>query len=194
MINVKAIKKTLAGLCHEYADNYQRLIDTDRYRKKASLKPGESVPSMKNTKFYDDALRGEFAAVAADIRGRWQAVIDDARAEINRIKTEPPSAEAVNAVNILKLIEKPTLEELQAIMDRYGDNYLISRAVSEIAKKNDYVMTRPALEEFSDALKQLEREGKRLEVVDAEANGVKTGYAAFFEKMLDRLLPDTILS
>ena len=194
MISVKSIKKTLSGLYQEYADNYQRLIEADRYRKKAALKAGERAPSDRNTRFYDAAMRDEFAATAADIRGRWQDVIDDTRAEIDKMKSEAPSTEAVNAVNMLKMLEKPTLEELQAIMDRYGDNYLISRAVSEIAKKNKYTMTAPALETLSDRLKELERDGLQLNVFSAEKNGVSTGQASFFETMLDLKLPDTILS
>ena len=57
--------------------------------------------------------------------------------EIKAVKdsmSEAPTAEAVNAISLLNMQNAPAKEDVLALMDAYGENYIAAQTIWQIAK------------------------------------------------------------
>ena len=125
------MRSTLMSIQKEFADDFQRTAAASREEVMKVLKPGEAAPDTG--KIWGKDARAEFETRAAGYRSKASAVIDATAAAIRADMTKAPSTEAVAVINALAARSSVSPEEIDAVLSKYGDNYLAYNAIRDIA-------------------------------------------------------------
>lgn len=171
MYDRKKIRSEVMALQKEFAAAFHNAADMSRVEAMRTLKPGEPAPS--NNKIYGDHNRNAFEAKAAALREKGHKIVNDARKEVGKAMSAAPSPEAINSVGMLKMRDKLTADEVTAIVDRYGDNYMTYQTIKDIAKKSGFYLDAHPLENAARDL-----EGADSTVSGWTLRGAETGVAA----------------
>ena len=105
------------------------------YRRKLdAMQPGDTVP--EGGKFFTDEERTAFKSKAAQFSDMIAAELDKAEESVNAAIAAAPTAEATNYINVLAARANVTETEINAALDKYGDNYAAYNAIKEIGEKH----------------------------------------------------------
>lgn len=148
--DVKKLQKDITALNKEFADAFHETAERSRRKAMEGLRPGDPVPPTG--KIYGEADRQKFEAKAADIRSRGYALINKAKADLERQIAEAPKPDAVNAVAMLSHRTHVTRQEVDTLLQVYGDNYQTYQAIRDIAGKNEIFIEPSNLEKGFSAI------------------------------------------
>lgn len=157
--DIKKYQNEIIKLNQEFADRFHKAAEKSRLEAMEGLKPGDTVP--KTGIIYGDANRRFFEQEAGKIRDRGYAVIERARADLQRQITEAPKQDAVNAVAMLAHRTSITRQEVENLLQVYGDNYQAYQAIKDISAKHEIYVDASSLE-------------KSLSAIDSEARAVQS--------------------
>lgn len=126
-----SINSELKRLYRAMNEDYAAACANSREAALRALKPGEQAPAM--TGIHGEAERANFASRAIEYGRQAQALVDAAMKEARTAAAAPPSAEALNSVQMLSLNPSASAKDFQLIMERYGDNLQTAKTLHGMA-------------------------------------------------------------
>lgn len=133
MYDKEALTGKLKDLLDDYMAEQDATIAKAEADKVAKLKPGETV--TKTDGWPSDEARSHMAQYGRQTREKMDKVINAVRDGILDEMAEAPSEEAARAVQILASLPSVDRTEFEAVARRFGGNYMVSRALSGIARE-----------------------------------------------------------
>lgn len=183
--DIKKLQKDITALNREFADRFHKTAESSRREAMEGLKPGDPIPPTG--RIYGEANRRSFENEAAKIRSRGYALIDKAKADLQRQIAEAPKQDAVNAVAMLSHRTNVTRQEVDNLLQVYGDNYQTYQAIRDIAGKNKIYVEPSAIEKGFSAIAGESRAVGSFTLADAESGRVVSGSAIAFRDWLNNI-------
>lgn len=183
--DIKKYQKEITALHKEFADRFRKTAEKSRLEAMEGLKPGDTVP--KTGIIYGDANRRSFEEEAGKIRTRGYDVIERARAELQRQITEAPKQDAVNAVAMLAHRTNITRQEVENLVQVYGENYQTYQAIRDIAGKHEIFISPSGLEKGLDAINSEDRAVSNWTLKQAENGTAASDSAIAFRDWLNNI-------
>ena len=185
------INKELKAIVAQYGDAYRMLCDGSRVAYMKTLAPGAPVP--KEGVIYGEEERQQFKAMCDGYRANANAILADVIDNYRKIMTEAPTTEAVNTVSLLNLRSTVTADEINDLLDRYGENVQAFRAISSVAtekglKEYEWFMhpVESDMQKAEDLSKALDR---ALSDTNANAGHASNGYLDIINMQIDNTFP-----
>lgn len=180
----------LKSLLKEYADTYTQYADESRAEAMKSLPAGAPAPA--EGKILDQTRRDAFSNRAASIRAQAQGLIDRELKIIDDKLSAAPSAEAVNVVQMLAAKKTTTAEEIENLLERYGDNALTHDTIMSIAaERGVYVANENRLHRKAENLRSLRSSFVNgMNLIRAEKGNATPGYVAWMGMVIDDTFKD----
>lgn len=174
MINnrMENLRDTLRSIQKDFANDFQQTAAESREAVMKVLKPGEAAPDTG--KVWGKDARAAFEERAAGYRSKAFAALDAATAAIRSDMTKAPSAEAVAVINALAARSAVAPEEIDAVLSKYGDNYLAYNAIRDIAASCGY----HGVEEHPNTGDLREVQSSKSMVSKMTLTGAEEGHAA----------------
>jgi hypothetical protein len=129
-------------------DTLKRRIDSsiEDYIKQSKAH-GEALRTIKRS-YMNDELRGQLqresekhatalSSISADFKRAAESELDRLATAVNRKLSAPVSAEALNALQVLRMRKNVSAQDIAAFKDRYGNNYSVMSVLKEIADEGD---------------------------------------------------------
>lgn len=179
----------LKKIMNEYRDTYRVMCDASRDRLMKSAAPGSKVP--ESGKLYGEDMTAEFSARCQDYRSRVRAITGARAADLKRKLTEAPSSEALGAVTLLSMRKDVTREEIEDLLERYGDNPQAYKTITSIAKDHEMhgFYPHPAETELR-AVEDLEHSMTKIfSAYEAERGRASDGYLSLIGMSIDSAFP-----
>ena len=171
--------------------SFTRIAEASRKAYMETLPANARIP--ETNRIYGDAYKNQFSEKAAEIRGNVYSAIQEERERISKAKTEAPSAEAVNSIELMKLTTDITANDIRNMVSRYGDNYGAYRAIASIAADagiKSVCGTHP-LDKVSDGLDYVEQKvASNFSTTDYLSKGVQNVSKMGFDAIVDNELPE----
>ena len=179
-------KEKLKGIVRNFYDDYRRTLDEGDKEYRNALKGGDVVGNP-GTKIYGKNRRADFDERASNARAAADEVFNAEFCEIDRKKTEAPSADAAAVISMMKGRDNVSPDEVRGLLERYGGNYMAYHALADVAAKNNIKgIDRHSLDERQENLEGLWHSISRaLTTIDAERHG-----AGAFEAVLCSMIDD----
>lgn len=188
-MNTKEIKNELKTIVHAFADNYKSAAQRSWEEQVKRLGPGTTSPQLG--RFFTVEERGKFDDFAAGQREKLRRAVSGVSAEIDKMRTEAPSSEAVNAITMLGMRSSISEDELYAAADRYGSNYMAYKAIRDIGAKNKiFIPEKHAADRMADGLSSVDRIAADMITSTAENGRWSAGYLAMVDMTIDDAFPD----
>jgi len=170
----------------EFVEKYKRAIKKDDEEAREALVPGKMLGNPFYYGFYSEQNHRNFIkSVAAEYANKMRFLADKVKESVAAEMSLAPSVECVNALNAMQLLENPQQELLEAMMTKYGDNYLAFKAIMEKGRKSNVILPYSHECEQQDELcEQLTECGNRFNRVDL-SNVASDGAMDVFNMMLD---------
>lgn len=133
MYDKEALTGKLKDLLDDYMAEQDATVAKAEADKAAALKPGETM--TKTDGWPSDEAREHMSEYGRQTREKMDKVIDAVRDGILDEMAEAPSDEAARAVRLLASLPSVDRTEFEAVAHRFGDNYMVTRALTEIARE-----------------------------------------------------------
>lgn len=180
--------KKLKEITGNYKDDFKRICDLSREKRLKELKPGERIPEKGF--IYGDEAKDQFRTKAEQYRNKAIDLID---AEINVYRdklTDAPSTEALNSVQLMALREKVTKDDINDLIERYGDNPMVFDTIKDLAKQKGIISESEfidhPLRQKIDAMENVRKHINRsLTFYEAERGHATDGFIAFLDSEID---------
>ena len=174
MINnrMENLRDTLRSIQKDFANDFQQTAAESREAVMKALKPGEAAPDTG--KIWGKDARKAFEERAVGYRSKAFAAIDATAAAIRSDMTKAPSTEAVAVINALAARSTVIPEEIEAVLSKYGDNYLAYNAIRDLAASCGY----HEVEEHHNIGDLREIQSSKSMVAGMTLTGAEKGYAA----------------
>lgn len=190
MVNTKEIKADLSKIYRNYATDYDFISTAsfDKYRK--DLKPGQIVEEKGRFFFPDDEQR--FIELAREHRDKGLEIVNHVRSEIRKAKSEAPSTDAVNYISMLRNQKNITDRDIDAAVERYGNNYTAYRAIRDIAIEwKIYNYGEDPIDKVDRGLDDVEANLNKMgDTFNMQKKGFNSGHCHIFDAMLDMSIPN----
>lgn len=169
-----------------YSDEYSRLskLAKDEYVK--TLKPGARVPEKVEL---SGEYRNRFEDLVTEIKSNVSGILKPIKKELEDSISEAPSQEALNTIMLLGTRKNINKEELNQIVNRYGDNVQAYNAIKDIAKEHDVYLGNHQVNEDLDYIESINNAALRMSVLDANNGHATPGYVSFIEISIDNAFP-----
>lgn len=129
--NPMKLADTLCSLVDDFNREFTNAAERSRKAHVVQLQPGSVIPGPG--KIYGDEERAAFMRKADEISLRAQNAIDLSSKKIRAKMADPPSTDAVNSITMLQMRKHVTEDDLNNLVERYGDNYQTYKALASIA-------------------------------------------------------------
>ena len=132
------IKETISGLKalnNKYLNHYEQIVEKDRREAKEQLPEGAIVPryeglALEVNKNLLKECQGELLRGVIEQLSPLKERIDD-------YKTKAPTPEALQYLNFLEKINSLSRADIDLAIKKHGENYLIGRALLDLAENHD---------------------------------------------------------
>ena len=180
--------KKLKEITSNYRNDFEKICILSREKRLKELKPGERIPEKGI--LYGDEAKDQFRTKAEQYRNKAIDLID---AEINVYRdklTEAPSTEALNSVQLMALREKVTKDNIDDLIERYGDNPMVFDTIKDLAKQKGIISESEFIEHplrlKIDAMENVRRDINRsFNIYDAERGFATEGFIALLDSEID---------
>lgn len=182
----KALKDVFARFVKEFEDASRRT----RVEFMRTAPAGGIIP--EEGKIYGKESREKFEVLCQELRQEVRGLIENEKSIVREEATEAPSVEAVNTITLLNMRKNVTQNDIEDLLERYGDNYQAYKAIASIAKENDIRLFRKhPIEGKLDDLEQLERGLTRvMDITGAESGHISPGFVAIMNMTIDAAIPE----
>lgn len=178
---------SLKAILKEFREVYHQFVDVYYNSHVAGLPTGANIPP-KN-KIYSEAGKKEFTEYCYKYQELVGYLFSQQLEKVHRKMSEAPAPEVSAMISMLATRDNITEDEITHLLEEYGDNHQVYRALQNIGKKhnmtilNDEVMTREA------GLRDLQHSVEKvLTVYGAETNS--DGFYDFLSIPIDEVLTD----
>ena len=185
----------LKGITKKYYEEFNSLCERSREHRLKELRPGDPAP--EHGKLYGE-YKERFNDKAREYRGAAAAIFDAEKKAINKKINEAPSQEAVNVLSVLKLRDNITAEQINGMIDEYGDNVMFYEAARDLAKQKGLttgnVFSEHPIREQLARVEAAERSViKSLVPMDTEKGHGSATYQALVDSFIDAAFePDPV--
>ena len=178
--------KQLKALVAEFVEKYREAAAKSHEEYIKNLKPGEDAHIPAEEYIIGDAPRREFFSYCMDLQKKVDEILSGLAEKERDERTAPPSEEAVRIINLLYLRSDVTEDELNDLMNRYGDTYQARKAMLDIAHRNEIYSLDDKFFDNGSAMEDLSRVLRGWFTLDAtDRKQVTDGYRAAIEKQID---------
>ena len=186
---VKGIKSDLKAINAEFQKECKSAVDRAHHISLSRLQPGQTAPAPG---FLTPEIEAELRASVAKLSDRAQGILEDALKEVRAAKAEAPSTEAVNSVTMLRGNKHVSEEDIIALADVYGDNYLTHKALHNIALEHGYhILSTHLADTLEKGLSTLSDIYRRdLTAYEAQAMANSAWRKAAMDDNVDMFLPE----
>lgn len=154
-----------------------------------TLSPGTSIP--KDNRIFDPNEVKAFQDRSMEYRAEIDNIFNDCIAEIKKAKTASPSSEAVNVISLLSSRDNVSAEELNDVINEYGDNYQIYRACQDISNKNHLgLLENHPLQTKEQNIQDLQSSIDRIMNYSDACKNADNGLYSFIQYNVDSVLSD----
>lgn len=191
MLDTKKLKAELSEMFSTYCREYQNALNDSFSKKIRELNPGERTP--EKSLFYDEDV-DHFSDVAKKYRASAQALIESALKEIRTKKTDAPSTDAVNFLNVFSTKKEIGEDDILEAVDRYGDNYVVYNSLHDLAMEHR-ISTIPEhiLDRIENGLVNVMSTVNRMNLQEARDGHATPAYSSVFDLNLNMNLPDAVI-
>ena len=190
--NNKEINRQLRQLLTDFANEHESICKQSRAAYIEKLGPGDSIPAESRTPITETG-RAQVERLSMTKRQQMQEILAPVKAALRASLSAAPSAEAVNACQMLKLRNRGdvTEKEIEALLSKYQDNPATYRTIRSIASSHGIYYLRDDPTETQ--LANVERVEKDLDRAfngyTAAREGVSRGFGAFVGLDIDAAFP-----
>lgn len=190
MYNNATINRQLKNVLEDTLHNYQRACEQSRMAYMETLPPGSQVPV--NGRIYTDDARDKFQSVCMANYQQACDIFDSIKKDLDQRMTEPPSEEALRICSLLKYRGNDlTGGEVEVLLDRFGDNPQVFKAITAIAHEHDIHVDRacPIEAEIKDIQRLEQNVTSAISPQYAESGSLTEGYISMLNMDIDFLFP-----
>lgn len=189
MYQIEKANKDLKTILSQFKDSYRMICDSSRNSFMKTLSPGAPVP--REGLIYGNDCLDEFESMCLGYRDRAKEIFDKLISELKDKVTQAPSSEAVNLISLLGVRKDVTKEEIDNLLEKYGDNPQTWKSLVSIAKENGINTygendLEVQLREIEDLSKSIE---KTLSSSSAQGGHATDGFLAMLSAQIDNVLP-----
>lgn len=151
-MSVDILASNLKSIVRDFASDFEKIRARDEARVRARLQPGDYMPGrLSRNGFFTVEARDEARSAATAATAEARRLIEAERARASAALSEPPSPDALRAIEALKL--NPALDEatVTSAMERYGSNALAAAAIRGVAAESR-IHVRPPADSAADVL------------------------------------------
>ena len=182
-------KEALKKAMHDFADSYRNHKANEMRKAQERVKPGEKLSAaLGDGVFFDVAEKAAFTEEAAVFAQRARDAVAAMRTKVNAEKAAAPGADAAAVIAVMQGRSNVTREEIDAMIETYGSNYLVYNALRDVANKNGFkhLYDESILDVFTKDVEGLERSvNKTFNVHSAESGHASPGFVAVFDMTVD---------
>lgn len=173
----------------DYIAQYRGIVERDDRRYRDGLKPGDTMRASGKRLRLDesrDAARAAFHEMTSHV----DAAISDYERRVSESMSEPPSAEALRAIEAAGMVDHVTEAEIEALDARFGSNFLAARAIQKLASDNDILFQSRRLAEADrdqDVIESIRKSIDRISPPSLESGAASLD---FYASLLDMSLAE----
>lgn len=180
------ISENLKKVLRACEDDFKCTARASREELIKTLEPGQPAPS--EGVIYGDEFKKGYKKRTEGYQADIAEILDKHVADLKKKATEAPSVEAVSSISLLNMRTNITRQEVEDLLERYGDNPQAYNTISNIARNHDIqgIGSHPISEAAANA------EGLRdtlIKAIDHRSGGLSSGKCAFIEMSIDSLFP-----
>ena len=137
---LKTQKEKLISIIKGWVESFNKYAEISRKEALEALKPGETNRTQERV-IYSDQWKKAFSEETEKSKIKVNSVFEELFKEIEKDITDAPKEEAINSImafnlrNIKNIPQKEKQIELQMLLNKYGENYLINKAIHDIANQ-----------------------------------------------------------
>lgn len=189
-MNLQTYKDRFLKTHKDMINDISVIRETDIRQRASELKPGETLlPGSLNGFYFETNLKTAKDKLS-DYSKKQYDLISEIENEIKDFMTGTPSEETARALQSMKLIENPTKDYVNNMLEKYGDNYTAYQVINDYARKNDFVLDKSSniqeMENANTLIQNLKSEVFKSYDVSA-VNNLTPGYNAFIEFAINNL-------
>lgn len=189
-MNTREANFQLKQLVDEFGSAFQTIAEESRTALMRHSTAGERIPVPG--RLYGNEYRAQFTARCDEIRGAVAAVINEQIDNIKATMAEAPSADAVNTVQMLALRDDITADEINVVLEKYGENYQAAKAIISVAASKGLRGWSCSADSRLEDLENLRSVMRRtINATSAENGHASNGYLEMLKIQIDSALPAT---
>ena len=159
-MNFEKEKQRIAEINQKYVTVYKECFDAADAEIREGLRTGHVMPRING--IATQAQRDKLRERAAELRAEAMESVNRIRDNINATRTEAPSPEAVNYIQLMNMRDYVSQEDLDEAVAAYGGNYSALRAINHIARQHDKMPYDHPVERQAEALESLTKSVSRM--------------------------------
>lgn len=189
-MNTREANFQLKQLVDEFGSAFHTISEASRTALMTSLKGGDMIPVPD--KLYGNEYRAQFTDRCREILDAAVAIIDEQTDAIKASMAEAPSADAVNTVQMLALRDDITADEINVVLEKYGENYQAAKAIISVAASKGLRGWSCSADSRLEDLENLRSVMRRtINATSAENGHASNGYLEMLKLQIDSALPAT---
>ena len=132
---IRDARKSIKAELRELVNNCARISAYSRAEYVRNMPQGSLVvPEMY---IYTDGAKAEIEKATTKARENIKATLDNIYGKISEEVTAPPSQDAINTIQLLKMRSDISEKEFMLYADKYKDNALANSLLQEIAREKE---------------------------------------------------------
>ena len=179
----------LKQIVNEFVTRYEAACEESRMELIRRSSGGAGIPMPGH--LYSSEAKNAFDDTCTTLREKAMQVIET---EVNALRDsmlKAPPADVVNIITLLDLRNDVQMEEINALMDKYGDNEQAFRAIAGVsARKRLHVYhDSPKVQHLNDCIHLQNTLRDMLSTASAESGHASKGYAEMVTIQIDLVFP-----
>lgn len=179
----------LKQLVNEFVTNYEKSCEASRRTLIEQKAGGESIPMPGH--LYGNDAKNAFDDYCVQMREQVATVIEAEIKQLRDSMLQAPPADVVNLITLLDLREDVQLEEITALMDKYGDNEQAFRAIAGVSSRKGLRVYHdsPKKQHLDDCIQLQKTLCDMMSTASAEVGHASRGYAEMVIIQIDLVFP-----
>lgn len=177
---------SLKEIMREFNNSYDTFVNAYYTNYIKDLNPGTPLPPKD--RIYTDMGKERFNnEVVSKYRKMVSDIFDDAMRDTHKKLTEIPDADVSTMITMLATRNNVSEEEIYQLIDAYGSNHQVYKALQDVAKKNNINVADDDISNRLDELESLKVSiDKAISLnINGQTNG--RGYCDFLHEPIDEM-------
>lgn len=143
----------LKKIIKDFYSDYNRTAESTKKEYLMTLPIGAKIPD--ESRIYDAEELERFKERASQKRAKALSIVDEHLTDVREKMTEAPSTDAVSTITLLNSRQNITENEINHLVEAYGDNYQSYKAIQDIGTKNNIRIPEHILTKQEESLNNL---------------------------------------
>lgn len=180
----------LKKIISDFGETYTRTCEASWKEYVSGMEPGQPAPPKG--KIYGDKNRKQFAKDCNEYKSKALAIITGELDKLNAVATAAPNTDAVNAISLFNMRKNVSQEDVETLLDTYGDNIQAFKTIMDISSdKGIRIAAKHPTEEKIDSLNGLKKSiDSTLNLQSAENGHASKGFLSMLGQFVDESLTD----